>query len=619
MSKYTINNENYCFNDVNNALSLHSMSVKFEDISDKRTYYILHNNSFVYMKNRIVYLYEKYKNKLNLLNKIKSRRKLLKMEPNHKVTFLIRCIIWGEKFKKNDRKYSDKFYDQYKRILAQIYQSYKLNKMIWISRSNNTYTKKELCRYFSYIFNTELLSLTFDLLEDLGYIDGVGFEKGNRYTKKKSSRYILSGICKIFDRINGRCEFKTDKHKEVVILKEDIVKWKRVKTKKGGYIYVKNTTKKLKNYKDNEFTYNRRAFIDKLNAFYESKKIEVESSNILLQNSFLPILYYLIINNRIFLNRFVVEHVDDANESKFAINNMIHDRYNVNELDRNKNSNLMNLKHILCLKMAADENLDYQRVYDGHVFVKELKFEILDKSVRSIFNRGSFDHGGRFYGSVVTELPKILRKCLLIDGEPVLSGDFKAFHIYLAYHLAGEKCPMDDPYKLPNTNREEMKLASLVAINAPDLDSAVFGTMNKINKSLSKYKADASLITEEQAECLVTTFMYNHKVRIASDYGVTLQNRDSIIMQDALNALMDESICGLGVHDEIIVPAQHIDRAVEIMIQAYKKQPFTNGFEPVVDVKRDKFEIPCLGVPYNSNELNQKKCQSPDDGLGKAA
>lgn len=181
--------------------------------------------------------------------------------------------------------------------------------------------------------------------------------------------------------------------------------------------------------------------------------------------------------------------------------------------------------------------------------------------------------------------------------------------------MAGEKCPMKDPYDLPGTNREEMKLASLVAINATDLDSAVFGTMKKINTSLSKYKDDASQITEEQAECLITTFMYNHKVRIASDYGVTLQNRDSIIMQDALDTLMDEGICGLGVHDEVVVPAKYIDRAVEVMIQSYKKQPFTNGFEPIVDVKRDKFEMSDLDVPSDLDTVDDKGSYYVEDEI----
>ena len=47
MKKYTITKDNYTSEDVNNALSLHSMSVKFENKEDQRIYTILHNNSYV--------------------------------------------------------------------------------------------------------------------------------------------------------------------------------------------------------------------------------------------------------------------------------------------------------------------------------------------------------------------------------------------------------------------------------------------------------------------------------------------------------------------------------------------------------------------------------------------
>lgn len=620
MKKYTITKENYTSEDVYNALSLHSMSVEFESNEDQRRYYFLQNNSGVLIINKIIEIHEKYKNKLNWLNKINSKRRSEKKEMQARVTYITRCIEWGKKFKNKDRKYIYRFNYEYMTILAQLFQSYKLNKMLWISRNNNTYVKKEICRYFEHIYKTDLLCLIFDVMEELGYIDRIGFERGGKYKKGRSSRYMLSGLCQIFDKMNGKCKFIIDKCKEVVILKNDIVMWERIQTKKGGYIYIKNTIKKLKNYTDDDFTNDRREFINKLNAFYALRKIEVKANNILLKHSIIPRIYHLILNKRIRLEKFVFEQIDDENECKFAVNNLIDEGYDAKEFDINNNSKSFNKKHVLCQKMATEKNLDYQKVYDGHFFIKELKFEILDKSVRSIFNRGTFDHGGRFYGSVITELPKILRKCLFIDDEPVLSGDFKAFHIYLAYHLAGEKCPMKDPYDLPGTNREEMKLASLVAINAPDLDSAVFGTMNKINTSLSNYKADSKQITEERAECLVTTFMYNHKVRIASDYGVTLQNRDSIIMQDALETLMDEGICGLGVHDEIIVPAKHIDRAVEIMIQAYKKQPFTNGFEPVVTVdKKKRSRISRLGRSSDSDDSMIGEVKPADDVVNKAA
>lgn len=620
MINYKITKHTYTTDDVDNALSLNTASVKFESIIDGQIYENLQRDIGLAIVDRILKIHD---DNIDNLIKLKNDRRLtVDEEEKSKITFLIRCIISGKKFKKNNAKYINQFNEQYKRIFAQIFQSYKLNRMLWVSRSNNTYVKIEICRYFGYIYNTDLLCLIFDIMEELGYIDGIGFEKGNKYKVGKSSRYIPNSICTIFDKITGKCNFVIEKCKEVIILKDDFVKYKRKKIKNGKYIYVKKIKKKLKRYTDSEFTNERRAFIEKLNAFYSLKKVEIKANNILLKYSIIPKIYQLIMNNRIRLDKFVFEKIDDENKCKLAVNNLINDKDNAKDFDISNSTESLNEKHILCQQMATEKNLDYQKVYDGHVFIKELKFEILDKSVRSIFSRGSFDYGGRFYGSVTTELPKILRKCLFIDDEPVLSGDFKAFHIYLAYHLAGKPCPMADPYDLPGTSRDEMKLASLVAINAPDLDSAVFGTMYKINTSLSEYNADSKQITEKRAECLITTFIENHPLlldKVASDYGVTLQNRDSIIMQDALDTLMGEGICGFSVHDEIIVPAKHIDRAVEIMIQAYKKQPFTNGFEPIVEVDRKWSRMPRMGHSSGSNYSMIGVVKHADDGLNKAA
>ena len=612
MSKYTLDVNNYCQGDVESALSLYSLDVEFDNVHDQRIYTILSNNIEVYVRDHIILIKNKYEDELQNLAQ---EQGVLTTSDERKseITYIMRCIEYGKKFEKN-RRYIYKYNDQLRRILVRLFQSYRLNKMIWINRDKTFYNKTELIRYFSYIFNCPLMCLTFDVLEELGYIDSIGYTKATRYSNGKSSRYMPSGICQIFDRITGMVHFIAGECKEVVILKDDITKTVKVKTKLGGYIYVEKTTKKLKSYKDTDFTNGRRNFINKINNFYDSKKIEVAARCILLKKSFIPILYHWTTSNRINIKRLIIEECKNNEHYITYINKLMDEGYNVKMCNGCLVDEVVDYqcmyKYILSQEIAINKDSNYNNIYKDYIFVKEIEFEILDKSIRSVFNRGSFERGGRFYSAIWTELPKTLRKAILIDGSQVKSGDYKAHHIRLAYHVDGVECPFDDPYDIAGTSREEMKLASLVSINAPDLDSAVFATAKKINSELSKN------ISEDNAECLLMKFVDKHPVlidKVASDYGVTLQFYDSEIMRDALEALMDLGICGLGVHDEIIVPAKDIDKAVEIMIEAYQQQPFTHGFKPTVTV--DKTEISLFPLfpesdfeeAFVSDEIGTKK------------
>ena len=608
MSKYTLDVNNYSTEDVESALSLHSLEVKFEDGNDQHIYTILLNNIGVYVKKHITSIKDKYENELQGLMQ-EYHSETTSDERKAEITFIKRCIEYGNKFKKN-RNFIYKFDDQLERIVAQLFQSYRLNKMSWINRSKNYYIKNKLTRYFSYIFNCEALCLTLDVLENLGYIDGIGYTKGTKYNTGKSSRYMPSGICKIFDRIKGKVKFISQEYKDVVILKDDITKTERIKTKLGGYIYVEKTIKKLVNYEDNDFTNRRRNFIHKINKFYGTKKIEVSTRNVLLKKSFIPILYNWIDSDRIFIKRLTIEGNNNEDYITY-INKLKSEGYNIKMCNGCEVDDKCMYKYILSKKMPILKDLDYYSVNNDYVFVKDIQFEVLDKSIRSVFNRGSFNQGGRFYGAIWTELPKVLRKAVLIDGSRVKSGDYKAHHIRLAYHVDYVECPFDDPYDIAGTDRDEMKLASLVSINAPDLDSAVFATVKKINKKLSKN------ISEDNAECLLMKLVEKHPVlmdRVASDYGVSLQFYDSEIMMDALETLMDLRICGLGVHDEIIVPVSEIDKAVEVMIDAYKNQSFTHGFAPTVTVDKDEIDVPYLGT-----ECDLAEFAISDDGNMKEA
>ncbi|MBI9081851.1 MAG: hypothetical protein JEY79_19180 [Pseudodesulfovibrio sp.] len=196
---------------------------------------------------------------------------------------------------------------------------------------------------------------------------------------------------------------------------------------------------------------------------------------------------------------------------------------------------------------------------------------------RRIFNRGSWEFGGRAYGPLhQSMLRKYMRKDILIDGQPTVEIDFSAFHILMLYHREGIEY-QGDPYTAcegPEL-RQIYKAVGLIAINAE--------SERKARGAIQSELRDRGLRAprrHEPIKTLVMKFREAHPAiahHLFSDVGVTLQNIDSEIMNAILVWLMDKGILGLSVHDSVIVAKQHAAFTKEVMTKEYWK---VTGFEP---------------------------------------
>ena len=80
-----------------------------------------------------------------------------------------------------------------------------------------------------------------------------------------------------------------------------------------------------------------------------------------------------------------------------------------------------------------------------------------------VFNHGSFEYGGRFYGPWWQTAPKEVRKQILINGKPTVELDYSAQHIHILYDLAGADYfdyhdKDDDPYTVEGFGSENRGL-----------------------------------------------------------------------------------------------------------------------------------------------------------------
>ena len=107
-----------------------------------------------------------------------------------------------------------------------------------------------------------------------------------------------------------------------------------------------------------------------------------------------------------------------------------------------------------------------------------------------VFNNGSFTEGGRFYGAFHLELPKTIRRQVLINGEPTVEPDsFSALHIRMLYHWKGIDY-REDPYSAlcdEEMEKKIFKIVSLVSINAGSKRKAVFAIANEIEENGISY------------------------------------------------------------------------------------------------------------------------------------
>lgn len=205
---------------------------------------------------------------------------------------------------------------------------------------------------------------------------------------------------------------------------------------------------------------------------------------------------------------------------------------------------------------------------------KYLLMSKLNGKLHRIYNRGSFNKGGRFYGGTYQSLNSQQRKNILLNNEPIVELDYSGYHIRMLYHLEGLEYT-NDPYDVFDGNselRELMKVVSLICINARTEGLAVNGirqaffTDKELNRIFKKYNFSVKDLIEQFK-------LYHSSIAkyFFSDKGVDLMFRDSLITEEILKHFLKKKIPCLTVHDSFIVPANYKDELYQAMKETYFK------------------------------------------------
>ena len=175
------------------------------------------------------------------------------------------------------------------------------------------------------------------------------------------------------------------------------------------------------------------------------------------------------------------------------------------------------------------------------------------KFTRRIFSRGSWELNGRWNGGFWQNLPKYMRRDILIDGEPTDEIDYSGLHPSLLALMQGYRLT-GDPYDLGKhvcpriplqDQRKVVKQLVLIGINAKNRNSA-FRAFQSDNKGYKK--ADL--------EQVLDAFIDKHPYladSICADQGIKLMNVDSNLTTHIINQFVALGKPILPIHDSYIV------------------------------------------------------------------
>lgn len=196
----------------------------------------------------------------------------------------------------------------------------------------------------------------------------------------------------------------------------------------------------------------------------------------------------------------------------------------------------------------------------------------------------SFERGGRYYGTIETQIPSELRPLFLIDGENTIEVDYSAYHIRMLYHLKGIDYKQDAYGALANGNptlRKVFKKIGLISINANNFNAAIQGYLNDVKKE--NHLEGLTDLSYEAVKGYMLQWMEFHsdiKEYFFSDAGAKLQNKDSKIASKVIKHFVEKGEMILCVHDSFIVKKSLEAELKSAMLKYYYDDI---KFEPIIE------------------------------------
>jgi hypothetical protein len=196
-----------------------------------------------------------------------------------------------------------------------------------------------------------------------------------------------------------------------------------------------------------------------------------------------------------------------------------------------------------------------------------------------VFNHGGYEQGGRLYSQFINR-PSDERERLMIDGQKVISIDFKNLHARLTFAALGLPCPNGDLYLFRGFDRVEVKNAWSAALNANNKTGFTDSQNSKpiIKAILAKYP--------------------DLKQLFGRSVGLKFQRMDSEIVSHLICAFLEAGRPLVPIHDGFLLMAQD----QELMRQSMPKA-VEAGFKQLAQgsptLRPVTLPLVCTGVDWS--------------------
>jgi hypothetical protein len=183
-----------------------------------------------------------------------------------------------------------------------------------------------------------------------------------------------------------------------------------------------------------------------------------------------------------------------------------------------------------------------------------------------VFNRGDFEHGGRFYGGWWQNIRASARRRITIDGQRTVEADFRGFNPSVLLAEAGLLIP-DDPYALivgtsaPKELRDHAKGTLAALLNAK------YGRTEEPRKfNDARWGMSAKEFRSRVFEAFPMV-----KNMLGTDKGMKLQRQESELAETIMLHFVRQGHTILPIHDAFMVQIELESELLAVMENTFKQ------------------------------------------------
>jgi hypothetical protein len=197
------------------------------------------------------------------------------------------------------------------------------------------------------------------------------------------------------------------------------------------------------------------------------------------------------------------------------------------------------------------------------------------RQLRRYFSRGSFQSGGRLFGSFWQNIERQPRlRGLRINGEPVVSLDYSQFNPLLAYSIGGHAPPSGDAYTIVGLERHRERVKRV-------FNSMMFATtpLKKFPKGLRAPRRPQGAADNEpfptrmKIEDVTSAITAKHPLLSKLFYsgaGHQMMFGESELMMSVLLRLREIDVVALPVFDAIVIRETEQAKARSVMQEQFQ-------------------------------------------------